>query len=294
MRSLLSLVLLLAFFASTAHAGVTNYTPVFLDCSRPGAEAVIVAIRQFQQDGESRSLVVEANSLATKIVKTAELSCGSMDSARFSTTYYAQIRNRAGETRNLLANSGIRRFERPEVTLTVDMCPSSKGYESRFYDWVKSTKTPIGVALTAGWGLRHAAEFNNLKAMARDFGNITWINHSYHHAYRKGVPNDRNFLLITGTNIENEVLGNEIFMIESGLTPSVYFRFPGLISSRAIVEKLASWGLIPVGSDAWLAKGETPRAGSMILIHGNGNEPAGVQRFFQYLNQILSLGIAPI
>ena len=35
--------------------------------------------------------------------------------------------------------------------------------------------------------------------------------------------------------------------------------------------------LIPLGSDAWLAKGEAPRKGSFILVHGNGNEPKGVK-----------------
>jgi len=35
--------------------------------------------------------------------------------------------------------------------------------------------------------------------------------------------------------------------------------------------------LIPIGSAAWLAKGETPRAGSLILVHANGNEPEGIR-----------------
>lgn len=277
-------------FSFSAVAAVTDYTPVFLDCSRNGGQAVIVAIRRFQNNGSQQMLVVEANSLATRIVAAGELSCKPMDAAKFSQTHYSRIRNQAAQNRNVQANSGIRRFDRQEVTLTIDMCPSSKSYERRFYDWVRETSTPIAVAITAAWGLRHNAEFDVLKEMNRN-GLVTWINHSYHHPYRRGVPNGSNFLLITGTNIRNEVLGNEIFMIENGLTPSVYFRFPGLISSEAIIQQIADWGLIALGSDAWLAKGESPQAGSVILLHGNGNEAAGISAFFRYLNQILTLGV---
>lgn len=285
---------LLFFFAMItsvlSHAAVTDYNPVFLDCSRDGGQAVIVGIRQFQNNGVRQMLVVEANSLATRIVTANELNCKSMDAQKFSQTNYSRIRNQASLNRGVQANSGIRRFDRQQVTLTIDMCPSSKSYESRFYDWVKSTNSPIGVAITAAWGLRHTRELNVLKEMDRD-GLVTWINHSYHHPYRPGVANGNNFLLISGTNIRQEVLGNEIFMIENGMTPSVYFRFPGLISSEAIVRQIADWGLIAIGSDAWLAKGEAPKAGSVILLHGNGNEPAGITAFFRYLNQILTLGV---
>lgn len=292
MRNLvLALTSALAFyFPFSAVAAVTDYTPVFLDCSREGGQAVIVGIRQFQNKGIRQMLVVEANSLATRIVAASELSCKNMEAAKFAQTHYFRVRNQAAQNRNLQANSGIRRFDRNEVTLTIDMCPSSKSYERRFYDWVQETSTPIAVAITAAWGLRHGAEFNVLKEMSQN-GLITWINHSYHHPYRRGVPNGNNFLLITGTNIRNEVLGNEIFMIENGLTPSVYFRFPGLISSSEIIQQIADWGLIALGSDAWLAKGEPPKAGSVILLHGNGNEAAGISAFFRYLNQILTLGV---
>ena len=43
-------------------------------------------------------------------------------------------------------------------------------------------------------------------------------------------------------------------------------------------EQLDGLGLIPLGSDAWLAKNEWPREGSIVLVHANGNEPLGVRR----------------
>ncbi|MBN1984057.1 MAG: hypothetical protein JW795_21185 [Chitinivibrionales bacterium] len=45
-------------------------------------------------------------------------------------------------------------------------------------------------------------------------------------------------------------------MVENDLLPSVFFIFPGLVSDRTIVAQIVSFGLIPIGSDAWLGKGQ--------------------------------------
>jgi hypothetical protein len=294
LKSLILASLLAAPGLVMAQGKVSNYTTTFLNCSRAGAQAVIVGIRQFNQDGQNLRLVVEANSLQTRLVKSSDLNCVPMEEAQLNATYYGQVRISVAAGKNNLANVGIKRFEQAQVTLTADMCPSSKPYESRFYEWVRSSRQPIGIALTAGWGMRHTAEFNNLKEMSRTIKNITWINHSYRHAYVKGLPDKDNFLLMNGTNMNHEVLDNEIFMIENGLTPSVFFRFPGLISGPQLVDKLLGWGLIPIGSDAWLAKGQLPKAGSIILVHGNGNERPGIDIFFRDLSKITNMGFAAL
>ncbi|ASV33309.1 hypothetical protein GWK90_09385 [Candidatus Hamiltonella defensa] len=69
----------------------------------------------------------------------------------------------------------------------------------------------------------------------------------------------------------------EKLLLEKNELPSVFFRFPGLVSDEKTVKKVNQFGLIPVGSDAWLAKGEKAKPGSIILIHGNGNEPKGIE-----------------
>jgi len=43
--------------------------------------------------------------------------------------------------------------------------------------------------------------------------------------------------------------------------------------------------LIPVGSNAWLAKGEEPKDGSIILVHGNSNEHSGIEKAMVLLEQ---------
>jgi hypothetical protein len=52
------------------------------------------------------------------------------------------------------------------------------------------------------------------------------------------------------------------------------------IGGARIVESLH---LVVVGSDAWLAKGQQPKPGSAILIHGNRNEPMGVKLMLEWV-----------
>jgi hypothetical protein len=73
-------------------------------------------------------------------------------------------------------------------------------------------------------------------------------------------------------------------LIDKGQIPSLFFRFPGLISDREIYLKVISYGLVPVGSDAWLAKNQMPSDGSIVLVHANGNEPLGLKKFFTLIN----------
>jgi hypothetical protein len=114
---------------------------------------------------------------------------------------------------------------------------------------------------------------------------IVWINHTYNHNVAKNVPLTQNFILEPGTDINSEVLNTEIAMMEKKIIPSIFFRFPGLVSDKAVFNKILSLGLIPVGSDAWLAKGQWPTNGSIVLIHANGNEPVGIHDFIELLKK---------
>ena len=58
------------------------------------------------------------------------------------------------------------------------------------------------------------------------------------------------------------------------------------MSNKTITDQILEWGLIPIGSGAWLAKGENPKvSGSIVLIHANGNEPVGVDDFLRLLQK---------
>ena len=110
----------------------------------------------------------------------------------------------------------------------------------------------------------------------RGKGAITWVNHSFTHPYDPAAPLEKNFLLSPRPFSQRGAFPGDL-LLEAGLTPSPFFRFPGLVSNRRLIEKLRDLRLIPIGSDAWLAKGESPRAGSIILVHANGNEPEGIR-----------------
>ncbi len=167
--------------------------------------------------------------------------------------------------------------------LTVDLCPSRKPFEKRLFValldlWQDSPNpAPVGIAVTGAWAAAHEDALRWLQDQAR--GNkldITWINHSFSHPYDRFQPLEKTFLLTPGTDFRREVLATEIMLIERDILPSVFFRFPGLVSNCRLMARLKKLSLIPVGSRAWLAKGEAPVTGSIILVHGNGNEPLGI------------------
>lgn len=150
------------------------------------------------------------------------------------------------------------------------------------------TKKPVPVAISMSgyWLINHADDFKTLLRMQKDgLIAITWVNHSYSHPYTPGISNPHNFLLSNGVNLEDEVFKNEKLFLENGIIPSVFFRFPGLVSDEQDIEKLRSWGLIPLAADAWLANGQKPTMGSFILVHANGNEPQGLIDLYQLLVQ---------
>jgi hypothetical protein len=143
---------------------------------------------------------------------------------------------------------------------------------------------PIALSVSGLWMNKHQADLQWLKQLQNEHEiYITWINHSYNHRVSAKLPLKENFLLEPGTDITNEVLETEKDMLKNGLLPSVFFRFPGLISNQQLVYTITDFGLIPIGSDAWLAKGQQPHAGRIVLIHGNGNEPLGVKDFISLL-----------
>lgn len=113
---------------------------------------------------------------------------------------------------------------------------------------------------------------------------ITWVNHSFSHPYFKGKPFNENFLLFPGMDMKSEVLITEKILLQHNQVPSMFFRFPGLVSNEMTVKELNKLGLIPIGSNAWLAKGEHPKSGCIFLIHGNGNEPLGIKMALKLIN----------
>jgi len=175
------------------------------------------------------------------------------------------------------------------IYLTMDLCPSSKkGYESAFVNDLtsKNGTTPIAIAVSSAWITHHEKAFEELRHNTHL--NITWVNHTLSHFYDPHLPNTKNFMLHTHTNVKREILGLEQTLIERGITPSVFFRFPGLISDKKLMTALReTYFLIPLSANAWIAKNEPVKEGSFILIHGNKNEPRGITMLEKKLPIIL-------
>jgi len=273
----------------------TSLKNISLDPNNIEGIDALLAIRSFTANGQKYILLVNPNSLNSKIDFANKYTLSSLQYSNvlaiFKNTSYVKSIEAAAAKDLQLQNAGIDHAIPNEkgITLTIDLCPSHKAldriiFQSVFDEFKKIEQpAPLAISVSGKWMLKHQDDLNWLKSLVEKKElNITWVNHTYNHEVNK-LPLAENFLLALGTNLDVEVLENEKLMLKNGLTPSVFFRFPGLVSDKTIVERIEDYGLIPVGSDAWLAKGQQPNAGSIVLIHGNGNEEIGVKDFIQLL-----------
>lgn len=94
--------------------------------------------------------------------------------------------------------------------------------------------------------------------------------------YYHDLPFRLNFLRTPMTNLNAEIMLTEQYLLEHDEVPSVFFRFPGLVSNKSLLQAIQQYGLIPLGADAWIAHHEEITPGGIILVHGNSNEHMGI------------------
>jgi peptidoglycan/xylan/chitin deacetylase (PgdA/CDA1 family) len=236
-------------------------------------------VREFFDNKIKKYLLVDTSSLNSKIINSDEVvkyeSCS--DSSK-----YQNLLKISSSPPYPLENDGIKNINRSGVVITTDLCPSSKrGFERRLYKSLINNfpnPVPVTVFITKKWIRRHKRDFNRLKNWCKNGKlSITWGNHTAYHYYFPRVPFKRNFVLSRRENLSKDILDLEIELIKDGVTPSIFFRFPGLVSDKKSVDEVKKLGLIIIGSDSWLAKDEKIKDGSIILVHGNKNEPVGVK-----------------
>ncbi len=272
-------ILLFALSGLMSASVATNYTAHAPFCYSNNA-----VIRTFDLDGERKQLVVNVDTLKTSIqgmVRTIGHPCRG--------NRYTRLLREASAAPFPLSNDGITR-QKSGTALTTDLCPSSKkGFEQALYATIiKKMKNPVPVTLfiTGKWIEHHQHALSLFRRCERD-GKlaITWGNHTYTHPYSSKLPDEQNFSLTPGYDLRADTLKLEKYLIELGITPSVFFRFPGLISDKRAIEIIRDLGLITIGSDTWLAIGQKIKPGSIILLHGNLNEPRGVKMFLDLLDK---------
>lgn len=273
----------------------------------------MLAIRVFKMNGVPSFLTVDVDSLKTQVIPIAELKArntlsnnepGYFTFGHISSTRYYQLLNKNTAAPYRMHNQGVKHARKGHV-LTVDLCPSNKPFEAEFFAKLvhlseKTGKpTPITIAITGMWLIKHADEFQWLLTQEKEHKlEITWANHSFSHVYYHDLPFSENFLRTPMTEIEGEILLTEQYLLEAGEIPSVFFRFPGLVSSKSLVKTIKKYGLIPLGTDAWMAnlteRHEQITPGGIILVHGNGNEHQGIVVLFPLLDELNLLDIRDV
>jgi hypothetical protein len=294
----LALVLIGLLYGHAFSQRVEKYSVFFGRCTIFNDSGAYVALRSFCRAGNQYYFVVSARDLYTRIVARDSCRCdrASLGEMRreFQAYPYIMALDSAERRSSLVQDAGLTHgsVRQKGIDLTADLCPSKLPLDRKFFadliDQFLPQEKPIPIALsvTGNWMNDHQEDLRWLIGLAKkgDLA-ITWINHSYNHRWYDSVPVQENFLLKKGTNLDLEVLKTERKMMDYGITPSVFFRFPGLVSDSLVFAKITAYGLIPVGTDAWLAKNQLPKDGSIVLVHANGNEPYGIKRFFKLIRE---------
>jgi peptidoglycan/xylan/chitin deacetylase (PgdA/CDA1 family) len=290
--SMKRLISLLLFSVLAQASTLTNYEVTHF-CIAPHSGEEITIIRTFMLDNEPYQLTVDTRTLHTSItsrVLTMGHDCGD---SRYSKLLQQSITPPAS-----LQNDGITHGKKG-VALTTDLCPSSKeGFERGLYEAITEkfpAPVPVTLFITGKWIEKHEKAFQQFIRWQQEHNlSITWGNHTYNHPYHPKEPLEKNFALSKGYDLREDTLKLEKLLIEQGLTPSVFFRFPGLVSDAKTIQTIHDLGLITIGSDTWIAKGQKVKEGSIVLLHGNKNEPKGVKIFLEMVDQGKIQGISPL
>lgn len=268
---------------------VVDYRSTLLACH--GAEGDRIALRKMTIDGTPLLLLADPEKLTTRIERAACWTCqdaseGAAQASLAGTRYLRAVTEAAAMPgiahRTFLQNAGLTHGAAQGAFVTGDLCPSRRPLDRRFFEKLMSSgrDAPVALSISGLWLLRHAGDFHWLmQKQAEGALDIVWTNHSYHHPFAKGRPDDQTFMLTEGLDADYEILQTERLLIANGGAPSVFFRFPGLVSNSPLMDAVRRHHLIVLGTDAWLAKGQRPRDGSILLVHPNGNEEEGVDRF---------------
>jgi hypothetical protein len=257
-----------------------------MSCHKAGG-ADMVAIRSMAIDKAPMLLIADPQRLSTRIERAACWTCRDASEEQLASTRYLRAVADAAAMpgvahRTFLQNAGLIRGAGPGAYVTGDLCPSRKPLDRRFFEKLMTSgpRAPVALGLSGLWLAHHADDFHwLLDKQAEGALDIIWTNHSYHHPYAKGRPDDQTFMLTKGLDVDYEILETERLLIANGGLPSVFFRFPGLVSNSPLMDAVRRHHLIVIGTDAWLAKGERPSEGSILLVHPNGNEEGGIDRF---------------
>jgi hypothetical protein len=273
---------------------IADYRVVFERCEN-SSHQMRLAIRRMSVEGRTLLLAVEPTALDTTLEDAAFWTCAqTTEDAQASTRFVHAIRIAAASEGFASANSpmlrdpGLVHGEGDGSFVTGDLCPSRRPLDRDFLERLAQTgfRVPVALSVSGLWLVHHAEDFRWLRRQ-NDSGalDITWVNHSYHHPFDPWLPTERDFLLRPGLDRQAEILEMEKLLLAQGATPSVFFRLPGLIGDRGLLDLLRADHLVTLGTDGWLVFSPPLRPGAILLVHPNGNERAGLSDFARLLAQ---------
>ena len=217
-------------FAAHAEAAkpaqVSDYRPVFEQCSRDGG-AQRLAIRRMKVEGEGMTLTVDPTTLETSLERDRDWSCVDTDDERQKDTRYIRAIKTAGAPQSdgaaahssFTYNDGLTHGSPTGSFVTGDLCPSHRPLARHFLEGLETPGTPVPVALSmsGGWLARHQADFQWLRDQEHAGAlKITWVDHSYTQPYVHGRRLSDNFLLMAGVDMRAEILNTERLLIANG------------------------------------------------------------------------------
>jgi hypothetical protein len=287
------IILFIYILISASAFSLENKYSVFIsECSLKGKSGHYATLRRLIYGSNEKFLTVNLDSLKMHVFSSNEIVFKKSASSAIALPLspYVKLLKYSLQRSVLRQNAGIIRIDVTDGDfLTADLCQSRHPFDKSLIQGLSdmigySRPIPIAFAVTGKWIVSHKSDLEWIikRETAGDI-RITWINHSFSH-HKKIEPMLSAFLADPGIDFEDEILKGELAMIKAGLVPSVFFRFPGLVSTRERFIRAVELGVIPIGSDAWLGKNQSPRGGSIILIHANGNEPIGIKKFFYYVS----------
>lgn len=252
-------------------------------------DSSLIILRKFTKNKQTYFFAVDPYNLKTTVFPGAGIPYkpARWETVRetFANTPYIKALIAVEKNDTAIQNAGITTTHPLEngAILTIDLCPAPKPMNRKIFDDALSAFSrtgitiPVVISVSGRWMVKHKSDMKWLLEVNREkLFDIIWMNHGTYHRVAKYFPAVQSQKQQEPINEKVEVYQNEILMLEWEVTPSVFFRFPGLLSDSISLHRVINSGLIPIGSDAWLAKNQQPVNGSIILVHGNGNEPNGV------------------
>ena len=261
----------------------------------PAGTALLVR-REVRLDGVPHAIATHSDeSLQTYAVPLEALNAASRESV-LDHTHLGRVFKRLADlaTHSAAIDHGPRAELPRRVSVTVDLCWSLRPFERDFFRFVPRVAKLNGDAwitlfVTGRWLEQHPEEVESLIALAREPGvGVTWALHSWVHPKQPPFMNE-----YSPEQVRDDNLRVEAELLRWGIVPSIFYRFPGLVHDEPRLRAMLDLDVISVDCDSWIAWISPerpphhlwPSDGSIVLIHGNGNEPEGIPRLYEWMIQ---------